>query len=266
MMAHADWLPLEQELAQWTASGRIATLWWRDDDASAATPQLERMLALSADYAAPLGLAVVPARIDPSLPTLLAQAARTIVLQHGYSHANHAPAGEKKAEFGAHRPLSDLISDAGAGWAHLVAMPRVAPIFVPPWNRWTSALAPGLVAVGLRAVSAYGARSRAEVVPGLTTLNTHSDLIDWRGSRGFAGTAPCLALLTAHLTARRLGFADSDEPTGLLTHHLDHDDKCWTFLRDLFSFVSEQRTLTWVSPETLLGPSSDAGDKGWTAP
>ncbi|MEK9660397.1 MAG: hypothetical protein VW644_01455, partial [Alphaproteobacteria bacterium] len=42
----APWDALAAELDVWAAAGRTATLWWRDDDADAASPALERLLAL----------------------------------------------------------------------------------------------------------------------------------------------------------------------------------------------------------------------------
>ena len=38
-------LLLSRELARWRAAGRRARLWWRDDDARAPGPELERLLA-----------------------------------------------------------------------------------------------------------------------------------------------------------------------------------------------------------------------------
>ena len=34
------WLGVESELGHWQRAGRVATLWWRDDDAAAPTPAL----------------------------------------------------------------------------------------------------------------------------------------------------------------------------------------------------------------------------------
>ena len=39
-----SWDRLEREIDAWAAAGREATLWWRDDDAVAATAELERLL------------------------------------------------------------------------------------------------------------------------------------------------------------------------------------------------------------------------------
>ncbi len=81
--------------------GRAVRLWWRDDDAVAATPALDRLLSLADGR--PLLIAAIPAGIEPSLGRRLARARNVRVAVHGLGHANHAPAGEKTAEFGPHR-------------------------------------------------------------------------------------------------------------------------------------------------------------------
>ena len=43
----ADWPELAAELDRWGEAGRIAPLWWRDDDAVAATPELAAMLRIA---------------------------------------------------------------------------------------------------------------------------------------------------------------------------------------------------------------------------
>ena len=95
------------------AAARAGTVgfWWRDDDAVAATPALERLLDLMATRDAPLLLAAIPAGAEPSLGRRLADAENVHLAVHGLAHANHAPAGEKPAEFGAHRPLAALVGD-----------------------------------------------------------------------------------------------------------------------------------------------------------
>ena len=45
-------------------------------------------------------------------------------------------------------------------------------------------------------------------------IDVHVDIIDWRGSRGFAGEDACLGTLVAHLAARRQGGAQADEELG----------------------------------------------------
>jgi hypothetical protein len=59
--------------------------------------------------------------------------------------------------------------------------------------------------------------------------------------------------ITAHLAARRAGEVDSDEPTGVLTHHLDHGDESWDFLDELFTVTREHAAARWLSPQQALG-------------
>ena len=68
----ADWPGLSAELDAWAAAGRTATFWWRDDDATAPTPELGRLLRLAGAHGAPLALAVIPAEAGPALAEALA--------------------------------------------------------------------------------------------------------------------------------------------------------------------------------------------------
>jgi len=92
----AEWPDLIAELDRWGEAGKIASLWWRDDDAVAATPALRSLLRLTGDL--PLALAVIPAELDPDLPGFLRPMAQVAVLQHGWRHANHAAPGAKKTK------------------------------------------------------------------------------------------------------------------------------------------------------------------------
>jgi hypothetical protein len=53
------WGDLARECETWGASGRMATWWWRDDDAVSATPALDQLLGVAQG---PIGLAVIPAK------------------------------------------------------------------------------------------------------------------------------------------------------------------------------------------------------------
>jgi predicted glycosyltransferase len=109
-----DWSPLDRALDRAKDQGCPLRFWWRDDDAVADTPQLDRLLGLARRYDAGIGLAVIPDGIDASLAARLTQEPKAVALVHGRRHANHAPADDKKAEFGAHRPLDVLASDRGS--------------------------------------------------------------------------------------------------------------------------------------------------------
>jgi hypothetical protein len=227
-----SWAAIDEELARWRDAGRTPTLWWRDDDAVDATPALDRLLALQRTHGVPLALAIVPAGATPALAARLAQVPGIDFLQHGYAHSNHAPAGEKKAELGPERPAMLVLGDLGTGWLALERLfgPAALPVLVPPWNR----IAPGLVAalpeIGFRGLSTFGIRPRTRLVSGWVQVNTHVDLIDWRALR-FAGVEAVLGTFAHALAAAR---TESDEPIGLLSHHLAMDEPAWDFLNSFW--------------------------------
>lgn len=243
-----DWADaLYRELDEWNFAGVAATLWWRDDDAQTPSAALDRALAIAQRHRAPLALAVIPHGMDPALPAFLdAAGAEVDVLQHGFAHRNHAPAGMKKTELGC-RPPAEIHRELAAGFAALRSAfgARFVPALTPPWNRIDAELSPGLAAHGFTGLSTFGARPSPAAAPGLRAVNTHADIIDWKGGRVFAGAAAATAALVAHLRARRLGAADDAEPTGLLTHHLVHDAAAWEFLDQLFAKLDEHPAAKW---------------------
>jgi predicted glycosyltransferase len=132
-----DWSPLDQALSRARDKGYPVRLWWRDDDAVADTPALIRLLSLSRRTGAGIALAVIPERIEASLVERLQAEDQAFALVHGWSHANQAPAGEKKAEFGTHRPLDLMAEEAAQALRHARERlgKKLLPVFVPPWNR-----------------------------------------------------------------------------------------------------------------------------------
>ncbi len=101
------WQPLLSELAGWERAGRKADFWLRDDDAVEPTAALDRLLTLTEKYGVPVALAVIPAFTGAALAKRLDEAPHAVVAVHGWSHENHAAAGEKKQELGsASRPGS----------------------------------------------------------------------------------------------------------------------------------------------------------------
>ena len=55
------WDAFAAELDQWARADLNATFWWRDDDATAPSASLERLLELSAHNRVPFALAVARA-------------------------------------------------------------------------------------------------------------------------------------------------------------------------------------------------------------
>jgi len=242
------------ELDAWQAAGRVAGFWWRDDDATCPGPKLDRLFDLAGPV--PLSLAVIPRTAKGSLARRTADhngdGGRATILQHGYAHRNHAPPAEKKAEFGTHRPAGAMLEELERGRVSLAALfgPLFAPVLTPPWNRIDDALVSRLAEAGLYGLSRYGPRGSAETD---SIVNTHVDIVDWRGSRGFAGEAVVLEAAVAHLAARRTGAADPEEPTGLLTHHRDHDEDCWRFIGAFLLAVEKHPAAGWATGAAGIG-------------
>lgn len=251
------WDGLERELDAWAKEGRRATLWWRDDDAIEPTPALARLLALSHNHRVPLAIAVIPARALPGLAAVLLGHPTVTPVQHGYAHRNHEAAGVKGSELGAARPLAANERELGLGSRSMDRLFGAAAlaVLVPPWNRIDPAIIACLPRLGFRGLSTYGPRAAAEPAPGLIQVNTHLDIIDWRGSRGFVGEEKAIGQLIAHLCARRARSVDPAEPTGLLTHHLAHDAGAWDFVAALLTQIARHRAARWLAPsEAFAAP------------
>lgn len=249
----SDWQPLRDELARWQDAGRVPDFWWRDDDATDRTAPLVRMLGLCRTAAIPLALAVIPRDVRAGL--LEGDDALVSLLQHGVAHRNLAAAGDKKTEFPAGEPLAEALQRLSQGRERMVGMfgTRALPVLVPPWNRLSaSGLLPVLPGAGFRGLSRFGPRKHADGCVGLVQVNTHVDVIDWRGSRGFVGTQAALSQTLTHLQARRLSQADPSEPTGLLTHHAVHDEATWTFMEMFFAQTAGCGKAVWRDASELF--------------
>jgi predicted glycosyltransferase len=227
------------------ARGRAVPFFWRDDDAVTVTPALDRLIGLADRHAVPLLLAAIPAGIEPALGQRLGSASLVSVAVHGLAHRNHAPPGEKPAEFGAHRPLDVLRADAAAGLRiSRDRLPEAAllPVFVPPWNRLAPTLAAVLPDLGYCGLSAVP----GPAVPGLRRFDTTLDPIDWRGTRSLREPAALLRGLAETIAAGR--------PIGLLTHHLAHDAAIWTFVDDLLPVLLKHPAVQVLNFRRLFHP------------
>lgn len=246
-----DWSPLQVELRAWQTAGLTFPLWWRDDDAVAPTPQLDRLISLSNRLALPVHLAVIPQAAQSDLSLQLKDAPQLIPVVHGWSHKNHAPSGEKKSEFRLHRPMDTILKDARQGLMRLQSLfgDRLRPMFVPPWNRVSPEIIANLPKIGFRILSTATPRPDRYAAPELEQINTHLDPIDWRGSRGLADPNGLILRTAALLKDRREGRADPDEPFGVLTHHLVHDQQIWTFTEGLLHRLLDGPTHRWIAPQ-----------------
>jgi peptidoglycan/xylan/chitin deacetylase (PgdA/CDA1 family) len=244
----ADWQQLHAELPRWAEAGRIADFWLRDDDAIEPTAALDRLLLLAARNAVPVTLAVIPAYAQKTLADRLQAENKVAVAVHGWAHANRAPENEKKEELGPHRPRQVVLDELAEAKTTIDQLfgDRALPLLVPPWNRIDKALLPALGGLGFAAVSVYG---RAKPAP-IHVVNTHVDPIDWHGGRGCRDISAMIGELTEELRWRRQ--TGSNEPIGVLTHHLVHDEAVGLFLEGLFEATAANPACRWASARELI--------------
>lgn len=243
----AEWDAIWDEFEVWRKAGQRVTFWWRDDDARQVTPELERVLAIARTTATPVALAVIPRDADDHLVRRLADQPLAFALVHGWGHDNHAPAEERQNEYGPHRPAAVMLAELRRAVARISAFARHVPALVAPWNRIDPALVPALPAAGVTGLSVLGPRPKRQPVPGLINTNVHVDIVDWQGTGGFVGVAAALAQVLDHLRQRREGAADASEPTGLMTHHLFHDEGCWQFVEEFVQRTRAHPACRWLA-------------------
>jgi len=248
------WDDLDHELDAWEDAGRRATLWWRDDDACSDTPALRRLLHIAGENEVPIAVAAIPARADATLVDAVGASVYATIVQHGYEHANHQPAGERAAELGSHRSVAECLDELGNGRVALQRLlgSRFHAVLVPPWNRIAGALVSELPSAGLTGLSCFGPRETAAPSARLWQVNTHVDLIAWKRQRAFIGVDSAIARLVAHLAARRSGTVDGAEATGLLTHHLVFTPDAFDFVDALCARTRSHPAVKWLDVTVLF--------------
>ena len=246
--------PLRVELDLWAAADKVATLWWRDDDADSPTDEVRRMLDLSQATGAAVVVAAVPAKAGDALGPVLLDCPTAVVVQHGFAHRDHSPADIRgKWELGLHRPLETILDELRMGWARLSDLlgNRLRPMLVPPWNRIDLEVVRELPGMGYTTLSTFEPRNAAEATPGLCQVNCHCDVIGWKQDRKFIGQEKTVDRLVEHLQARRLGQVDRDEPTGLLTHVWANDEDAWITLGAVLEIVADHPGGRWLDQAGL---------------
>jgi peptidoglycan/xylan/chitin deacetylase (PgdA/CDA1 family) len=233
---------LSRELDKRAAAGRPVRFWMRDDDAVSPSGALDQLLKMTGDLQIPLTLAVIPKFAGAPLADRLLPARHVTVAVHGWAHINYAGSSEKKQELGTHRPLAAVMDDLRQGFDRLQYLfpKHFSPVLVPPWNRIAPAVIDALPTVGFQAVSKFG----LETVAAIPMINTHVDLMDWRGTR--LGRAQDVLLAELAAAVERGG------PVGFLTHHLDHDAQAWGFIERLFTITAGHPGCCWTDLPALL--------------
>ena len=238
------------ELARWKAAGHAPVFWWRDDDARRPTPALDRLLALSTRFDAPITIAAVPDGDIAALAKACAAVPGAELAIHGFRHENRAPAGRPSGEVNDQDSLADVMSDLGAAMEAFRRAGVPPRLFVPPWNNAHPTLKRALGLQGLR-LSCYGGMRRAAEPD---RLDAHLDVMRWKPKPRFRGTVRFLSRVRRLLAERRMSQA-WDQPLGLLTHHLDHDEPAWRFLE---AFLPVARPVARMSLDEPSPRSSDA--------
>lgn len=228
-------LALGSELRLWARAGRAPVIWWRDDDASAPTDALDRLLTLAHLYQAPLTLAAIAGPNLPQLVRRTAQEPGVEIAVHGFQHVNRQPEG---------RGFGEIVETDSVDWVRAQLRATVAAfhragaaptLFTPPWNNLTPQLLAALPESSLTAVSGFDQLSGTE--DGVQRLDAHLDVLRWKGGGRFRGTWKFLSRMRRLMAERRLA-GRWDEPMGLLTHHLDHDEATWRFLEKFLAVFS----------------------------
>lgn len=243
------WELLDAELDRWHATGTTAAFWWRDDDATDLTAGTERIIDLADHLRLPLVLAAIPARTGTTLASCVQSATTVHVAQHGYAHVDLSPATQRGcAELDTELPDEVVLDRLARGRDRLQELfdDEFVPLLAAPWNRIADSLNASLPDYGYRVVSTFGPRPTASPAHGLRQVNTHCDIIDWKSGPRFRGEHKAIGDIVEHLELKRIGRADPGEPTGLLTHHPDHDDACWQFLEQLLPVLAEHPAVVFL--------------------
>ena len=240
-----DWAPLRAALAACRHERVDVPLWWRDDDAVAPTPALDRLATLSERTGLPVHLAIIPAHVDATLAHSM-DPARFIPVVHGWAHHNHSTGADKKNEY--LTPRDGAVAETGAALAKMTSVfgNRLRPMFVPPWNRISDEMVQTLAAQGYTSLSTFGPRHHRQAATGLSQINTHIDPIWWSGTRDLVPADQLILQASRHITARARGNEDKDEPLGLLTHHLVHTDDIWDFSVAFIQEMLEGGAAPWA--------------------
>ncbi len=132
---------------------------------------------------------------------------------------------------------------------------RLLPVLVPPWNRIDAALVAKLPSLGFVGLSTFKPRSAQFAAQGLAQVNTHWDPIAWKNGGGLRDPAALIDELAVYAEALRAGSADADEPYGLLTHHLVHDDWTWRLLDDVLRIITNHEAVRIIRARKAFGLS-----------
>ncbi|WP_153769739.1 polysaccharide deacetylase family protein [Labrenzia sp. CE80] len=240
LIAHLDWF---------AERGKKVRFWWRDDDAIEPTEDLDRLLAIANAHDVDVALAVIPKHATEALAERLKDEPHAIVLQHGFQHKNfqRKDLGEKAGELGSRRDPDQLIAELTEGKARLEELfgDSFVPAMVPPWNRIAPEISRRLPGIGLDGLSTFTWHH----FPRPGQVQSHVDIIKWKKDRRFIGWNSARLRLDLQLCRRR---TNPDEPLGILSHHLAHDEGCYEFLDRFLDIAAHHPGADWPRVKDLF--------------
>ena len=231
------------------ATGHRVRFWLRDDDAVVPSAHLTLFLDQCSAFKIPVCLAVIPKDTDEALVTALSQYDKGLIqiAVHGWSHQNFASRVEKKQELGAHRSIDVVLEELKAALEKVQSLygEQAVSMLVPPWNRISPDVVTALPEIGFKAISTFHDKKSAwkkdQPIP---FYDTHLDIIDWKAG-GVGRSADDLFESLAGLIRNGASALQNDQMIGILTHHLQHDDKASYFLTRLFDITSNNPGCEW---------------------
>ena len=215
-------------------------LWWRDDDAGDPIDPLAKLIEISESLDAGLALAAVPDWLSEVAVERIGQSEPICILQHGWCHKDHSEPGAKKIEFGGSLDSQMGLQQLKAGGKVLASQfgEKFVPAFVPPWNRIEDRFLALLTNIPFKGISTFGDDNRGRAY-GLAQINTHVDVIDWRGTGSFVGLSRIVDDLIVASTRW------PDQAIGLLTHHAAMDQVALTEAGELIAQVRAHPNVIW---------------------
>jgi hypothetical protein len=237
-------------LARRVDAGLPVTFWWRDDDLVASSDEFSRVTQLSRRTGILPLISVIPAEADPGLGCLAAEFPDIVFCQHGYAHLNHQVGDEPKSEFGEARGGAAVRADLAAGRERmeLIFQGRHAPVFVPPWNRFSPEYAAILVDEMFSGFSGYHGEPAKPKHEKLRCVDVDIDVLNWNEPRAVIDIDKLITRLTGTISS-----ADArTEPFGILTHHRVINPQSWEAIEVVLSLVTAVPGAKWLSPRELF--------------
>jgi len=243
--------PLRRELARWQAAGHQAAFWIRDDDATRMSPEFERLLTLQKKYSLPMAISVIPKWCGLQLPNIIRDRPDMIVLQHGWSHENHAGQPGQHSEFGANRTAGEVREELAMGRTRLEILygDQFIPGFVPPWNH----IAPVHMPL-FKDYQFISGRNCMEGAVEMKTLHVHLDVLRWGDRPRFRGKRKIIRELCKELRRRRENGKNT--PLGIQLHHLVMDRASWRFTDQLLGTLAAHSAAQFLDVRQAVLASS----------